>query len=1153
MVFNKRDKKMKSIIRNFENRNFIEGLSDFFEKLNLPINIIETLPFDVEQIIQNKGFSFDDVENLYIFGMIDDKYFNKNNLSTILENQKYDGIIISGVELNSYPNRKILADITRKINQNFENTPILVVFKYENFISIATTQRIKYKIDKAGEKIGKVSILRDISVKNPHRGHLDILEEMIKNKNITTFEELYKHWQEVFDIEILQESFYKELFVIFENLIKTLKYPEDNFSKKQNFIVRLIGRILFLKFLEKKGVIPKEKFKFSKDYYHFKLEPLFFEILNKPIDKRESLLLKDNDKSIPFLNGGLFEPYIEDFYNEIYLSSLVVSDTDLKELLELFEKYYFTIDENTSQDKEIGLDPELLGMVFENLIGYINPETQESARKQTGSFYTPREIVEYMVENSLFEHLKEINEIKIKKLIFQKDSNEIEYKEKLQILDKLHNLKILDPAVGSGAFPMGILNKIVEILNLIDVDAIEWFKLQSKEFKNRHKDKDPNYIRKLAIIQNSIYGIDIQPIAIEIAKLRFFLSLLVDEDKNQIEPLPNMEFKLVCANTLLPLENIKFSKNKQDNLFSEEKLEQQYKDIIEDLKKLKEKYFFSTFEDKINIKKEFNLKFNQLISLIEKLDLEEALNNTIHSYQPFEVSNSAKFFDSKYMFSLDLESFDIIIGNPPYIRQEKIKELKLKIDKVNKKKSSPIYQNDKYFLTYNGTADIYVYFFEKAYQLLKKDGIVSFITSNKYTRAKYGKNLRDFILSNTKILDYIDFNGVKVFKSATVDTSILTFQKTKNIINSNLGVNIESKFIYCKIDENYKKEPLIKFIEKNGFNYNQDDLSVDSFSFLNPDELAIKKRVEEIGTPLKEWDIKINSGIKTGFNEAFIIDENTKEKLIKQDKKSAEIIKPLLRGRDIKKYSYKFADKYIISTFPVKNIDIDKYSAVKKYLLSFGRRLEQSGEKGCRKKTSNKWFEVQDSIAYWKEFEKEKIIFSKASKDTVFYFDIKEFYIDVTAYIITGYNIKYLISILNSNFIKKIFYKFYSGGGIDGEMTIFTLRELPIPQISKEAQIPFEILVDYILFAKQNDLELEASLFESIINSMVYDLYFENEMKKGDCYISDEVSKVIKEFDNTKEMIKEMYKIFDTNKDIKRGLIYSRVIKEVKVISGINK
>ncbi len=407
-------------------------------------------------------------------------------------------------------------------------------------------------------------------------------------------------------------------------------------------------------------------------------------------------------------------------------------------------------------------------------------------------------------------------------------------------------------------------------------------------------------------------------------------------------------------------------------------------------------------------------------------------------------------------------SFNVVIGNPPYVRQEAIKEQKETLSKIYK--------------VANGTADLYVYFYELAINMLKQNGLKGFICSNKFFRAKYGENLREYILQNTTILQIADFNGVKIFEDATVDSAITIFKK---ISNKN------ATFKVVDVD-------LI-----NSYDMKQSDLTKTNFSFSNPKELAIKQKIEKIGTPLKEWDININSGIKTGFNEAFIIDENTKNELIKKDFKSAEIIKPLLKGRDIKKYDCIFKELYSIATFPALKLDINNYTAIEDYLQSFGKRLEQTGEKESRKKTTNKWFETQGNIAYYKDFQQEKIIFSKASKDTVFYYDKQHFYIDVTAYIISGNNLKYIISILNSLFFKTQFYKFYSGGGIDGEMTIFTLKEFPIPKIDEDSQKPFINLVDEILEAKQKIKDYKVLLDEAIrINNFDREIALKKELEK---------------------------------------------------------
>ncbi|TQV62269.1 MAG: hypothetical protein FNT15_07365 [Sulfurovum sp.] len=434
--------------------------------------------------------------------------------------------------------------------------------------------------------------------------------EQLKNLKYPKITELQKG----FSVEAITKEFYKGLVKEYEKLLSEyLIYPSNDDNSKKEFAIRLIGRILFIKFLNKKSLVPDDIFEVADGYYHDKLEPLFFEQLNTPKSERKAEFI---NASIPFLNGGLFEPLHLDYYEwsgicSKYINMLKIDDRFFSELYEHLNHYNFTIDENSTEDSELSIDPEMLGRIFENLLAEINPETSGNARKSTGSYYTPREIVDYMVSSSLLEYLRtktSVGEESLKTIIFKNEEPKNDY-DKAKVLSALFELKILDPACGSGAFPMGLLQKIVKILKLIDLDATIWFGLQNKEFRHTHKDRNKDYIRKLSIIKNTIYGIDIQPIAIEISKLRFFLSLIVDED-GEPEPLPNLEFKFVCANSLLP-------KTKNTQLATLE-----YFMFENDLINLKNEYFEASGDRKKEIRKEYISTYPNLISKKIILQLE---------------------------------------------------------------------------------------------------------------------------------------------------------------------------------------------------------------------------------------------------------------------------------------------------------------------------------------------------------------------------------------------------------------------------------------------------------------------------------------------------------------------------------------------------
>ncbi|SMC08795.1 Eco57I restriction-modification methylase domain-containing protein [Nitratiruptor tergarcus] len=930
----------------------------------------------------------------------------------------------------------------------------------------------------------------------------------LKNLKYPTFEDLL----EAFGVERVTKEFYEKYRSLFEMLNDYLKNGQFNYfdrdeKRLHSFTKKLLGRIVFLYFLQKKGWLGVEKnkqwgegdkkFLFNalkskkySNYFDDFLKKIFFEALNT---KRENDYFKLTGNKLPFLNGGLFEKDENDKIEGLYLE-----DRLFEKIFQTFNEYNFTIIEDSPDDKEVAIDPEMMGRVFENFL-------EENYRKGKGAFYTPREIVHYMCQQTIIQYLLNYfpDKGKIANFVVKKITDDDYFlKYGKDIEKRLLSIKILDPAIGSGAFPMGMLHEIVTLLIHLD------------------KTKSSKEIAKLkrAIIENSIYGIDIDTSAVEIAKLRFWLSLVVDEDIPT--PLPNLYYKIMVGNSLLEsiLGNDPLAKD-NNSLFDDNEKK------IEYIQKLLHK-FFNTNEQKKkeNLKEQIETTINEILEkkLKEQEDIIKSQLKNINIFtglnkkqqEQIEFAQEKKYiiehikkrpttelFFYKIYFAevLNNKGFDVVIGNPPYIRQEKIKDLKKRLQL--ERFYNPISKKIEKYECFTATADIYIYFFEKGYRLLKENALLSFITSNKYTRAKYGEKFRKFILENTQIVEYIDFNGVKVFESATVDTAILSFKKTFSTNN---------RFIYCDVNKDYKKgESLYEFVSTHGFEYSQEDLNLDSFTFATPKELAIKKRIEEVGVPLKLWNIKIYRGILTGFNEAFIIDTKIKNELIKQDPKSAEIIKPLLRGKDIKKYIYEWANLWLIATFPAKHLNIDEYPAIKKYLQSFGKRLEQSGEKGCRKKTKNKWFETQDQIAYWNEFEKEKIVWQRVTKVPTFCLADKQIYIlDSMAFITSKYN-RYLLSVLNSKlmyfYIDKITHQYGKTGYLLSNQFV---EKLPVPKIKETKRQSFESIVEIILNYKKSS-NPKASFFEKVIDVMVYELYFEKELKEKGFGIIDIVEKEI--------------------------------------------
>ena len=892
-------------------------------------------------------------------------------------------------------------------------------------------------------------------------------------------------------------------------------------------------------------------------FYKAILQNLFFATLNCPIQDRAFRTINghssgindllgsnlyryqdcfqwDSDSVIhlfaktPFLNGGLFECLDReqqrqgvnrngsssmeniirsdcfsdsgdnpiDVPNELFFND----DGDQPGLINLLSQYQFTVEESTPLDVEVALDPELMGQIFENLLADYNPETRETARKNTGSYYTPRHIVDYMVTESLKLHLKQAllgenggsgaSEEKLKKLF--SGTNEFDSKQTEILIRSIDELRILDPAVGSGAFPMGILQRLVGLLETLDPENQQFKQRQLNKAKQiedidirqrtlddiestfSEKNDYNNYGRKLYLIKNVVFGVDIQPIAIHIAKLRFFISLAIEQgfDKRAmggnygVWALPNMEIKFVSADSLFPLSDV----NSKQLTFGDDKLAE----LKEQLFEIRSNYFHATGEgQKEECRRKDKLIRQEIEKALRKNDLysESDTRNSagkIGSWDPYNQTSIATWFDSEYTFGIR-DGFDLVIGNPPYIQLQKNSG-------ALKKK-----YKDCDFAVFTPTADIYCLFYEQSNRLLKENGICSLITSNKWMRAKYGEKLRDYFLAKVRPLALLDL-GPDVFRNATVDTNIFFYQRTEacggdtlfcgTVKNKNIRIKPISELDQMPIPDKGAPWVILSRIERD-----------------------IMEKINRIGTPLKEWDISINYGIKTGYNDAFIIDNKTKEKLIKEDPKSAELIKPVLRGRDVERYEHNW-DKtklWLITAFPSLKLDIDRYPAVKKYLLSFGKqRLEQTGRTlpdgtKSRKKTTHSWYELQDTCAYHAEFERDKIVWSDISTEPTFHVLEGGMYINNTSYMIVGNNLKYHLGVLNSSVIAFYLPTIATGLGKKGVRYFKQFVEkLPVPRMNEKTCTIVQ-LVDKVIHSKRDGKNTDS--LESEIDRLVYQLY----------------------------------------------------------------
>ncbi len=596
--------------------------------------------------------------------------------------------------------------------------------------------------------------------------------------------------KDAFSVEKVNKEFYGHVARFFYRLtgynhpreMKLPSVPDENKKTYQEFAVRLIGRAIFCWFLKHKrspngeslipgSILSSEAVRQNSQYYHSVLEKLFFEVLNTQIRERKDDIFDNADK-IPFLNGGLFEPHKDDFNEPSLINTLIIPDEWFEQFFEILEQYNFTIDENSTIDADVSVDPEMLGRIFENLLAEVNPETGETARKATGSFYTPRTIVDYMVNQSLKQYLTietNISEDKISSLLsYDVEDVSLTSTDKDSVISALDEIKIIDPACGSGAFPMGILHKMLLVLRKVDPDLRIWLrnhlgKIEPGIFRDRLleriKDENWEYIRKLLIIQNAIYGVDIQTIAVEISKLRFFLSLIVDEqiddsrENRGIEALPNLEFKFVAANSLIGLPPVI---NRQVGLGVGEEIDR--------LKELRNRYLRSYGKEKKEIEEDFLQTRGKLIEQSINWGGKDTLALQLANWDPFS-NRKCEWFDQEWMFGIK-DGFDIVIANPPYIFARN-SEMKGLTD-----------EDKKYYYTHYQLAEyqvnLYPLFIEKGTQILKPNGCLCFITPNNWLTINTNKSMRKFVLAKSDIT-VVNFYS-RVFESSEVDSSIIVYR-----------------------------------------------------------------------------------------------------------------------------------------------------------------------------------------------------------------------------------------------------------------------------------------------------------------------------------------------------------------------------------------
>ncbi|GAA7411421.1 class I SAM-dependent DNA methyltransferase [Helicobacter pylori] len=965
-------------------------------------------------------------------------------------------------------------------------------------------------------------------------------------------------------------------------LKKQYKDLDNDDEKVMALLIAWNNRILFLRLLEsllisfehfEKPFLTTENFK---DFNA--LNTLFFEVLAKKNNERS--LEKDNIlEKIPYLNSSLFDktPLESNGYEikllqnerlEIYPNSILKKDKNDKKqkdlpLLEYFFKFLHAYDftttpkdiKNNKNTSEIRLiNPSVLGLVFEKLNGY-----------EEGSFYTPSFITSYMCKESItkivLEKFNQTYKIECKDLTELKNYLKNNYQEdkRKEYLQVLLTLRVCDPAVGSGHFLVSALNEMVliafklglivslpinailelendEILIKISNKPFLYTRPSSEEELNHQIQKELFELKK-SIIENCLFGVDINPNSCEITKLRLWIELLKysyyifkdNQNTQTLETLPNIDINIKCGNSLISRFNLNDDLKKIPNI--KQKI-QDYKDLVAQYKDPNPLYPLNK-ADLINkiqdLKNTFSLTLKDPKT---KAELEKAIEKHIKNYNDFALDDKSLLdglnyftqnlfgtpklspkeeeeafasygriralrkklddalsggeyqnaFEWRFEFPevLDDEGdflgFDCIIGNPPYIRQEEIKD-------------KPLLEK-QYKDFYASTADLYTYFFALAFNLLKERGLNAFITSNKYARAKYGAKLRELLLQKTTIVSYMELNALKVFESAAVDTSIMNFIKEPPLE--------ESRFDYYEpTDRNDLKSARPLLMRQNA-------LKTESFIFADTKLLDLRDKIEGIGAALKDWDIKIYRGILTGFNDAFIIPTEKREEILNACKTQEErertdaLIKPILRGKDIKRYRYEWAGEWVINTHngytsafksKIPRIDIEKYPAIKAHLDSHYNAIVKRSDQGDTP------YHLRN-CDYLEDFEKEKIVYGEIAQEPRFYLDNGGyFYAEATSFILTGEHLCYLLGMLHSKLITFAFKTFYAGGGLGESGYRYKkafIERLPIPKITPKNQELAQKITDgaqQILQIKEKDPNANTQELEKEIDALVYQLY----------------------------------------------------------------
>lgn len=1011
-----------------------------------------------------------------------------------------------------------------------------------------------------------------------------------------------------FSVEKVTDEFYKRYKILFEKtrdalaaFLESAPVIKHHFNDRgiacDDFAKKLLGQIVFLYFLQKKGWFGVERSnewgtgrrdfirhlftnraeyaqvsgrRRQPNFFNDILEPLFYEALAAPrLD--DDHYYSRFDCKIPFLNGGLFEPlygynWVETdilLPDTLFSNSEPTGEEDEKGtgILDVFDRYNFTVNEAEPLEKEVAVDPEMLGKVFENLL-------PENIRHSSGTYYTPRVIVHYMCQQALLHYLntsaphipqEDVNlflrlaerfadfEVTATKAHADKRLPDSIAQNAAVLDDHLAAITVCDPAIGSGAFPVGMMHEIVRA-RIALTGPLE------KQGDVRAKKTRSAYALKRDAIQHSLYGVDLDPGAVEIAKLRLWLSMIVDEDElNDIQPLPNLDYKIMQGNSLLEeFDGVRLLDDKllqppdagrqseiteikaRINSLSKEVFRHhgegkkgavQKLSAEQDIKRLRKQLGGlvhpaadaqgdlgqqSSWKNLLRIQ-ELHTKFFDENSRAEKDRLRKQLDalewdfmeatlreqgreQAIIDLKRASVTHRKPFFLWRLHFGEVFQqrgAFDVVIANPPYVRHEEIKEFK------------PAFKRT--FECFTGGADLFVYFYERGVKLLRDGGALALITSNKYYRAGYGEKLRGFLARELTLHQLIDFGDAPVF-DAIAYASILTGVRNAPTNGATaLGYTWEKDVAFDRITQ---------VVHERGQQIRQSELKPNGWLLESPAVFRLLEKLRHAGKPLGEYvKEKIYFGIKTGLNEAFVVDRATRDRFIREHKSSAEILKPFLRGRDVKRWRTEFAERYLIkiessenkkhpwSGKPPKDAEevfSETYPSIYEHFQSLKDiKLDEPDARGCRNKLEQlqsrddqgKYFWELRSCVYWQEFEQPKILYPDIYEHQSFVWDESGYFAANTCYFISTKE-KWLTGLMNSHPVEW-FYSNISNKVRGGYLRAFYdyMKQIPIPTASPAQQKTVERLVGRIMSAKQRDAGADVSALERELDELVYALY----------------------------------------------------------------